>query len=154
MTKKPLQIGELAPDFELFTDGGSKVRLSDYRGRRVVVYFYPKDDTPGCTTQACGFRDNYPVIEEQHAVLLGISPDNEESHIQFKNKYNLPFRLLVDTNHRVADAYGVWGGVSNIRSHFIVDGKGRLADIQIKVSPEDSVKRAVDFLKAKTPEKV
>jgi peroxiredoxin Q/BCP len=153
MAKKPLQIGDLAPDFELFSDGGSKVKLSNFRGKRVVVYFYPKDDTPGCTTQACGFRDKYHVIEEQHALVLGISPDGVDSHIQFKNKYNLPFRLLADTDHRVAEAYGVWGGGSIVRSHFVVDENGRLADIQIKVSPEDSVKRALGTLSVKTPAK-
>ncbi len=153
MPRKPLQIGEMAPDFELFSDGGSKVKLSSFRGKRVVVYFYPKDDTPGCTTQACGFRDKYHVIEEQHAIVLGISPDGVESHIQFKNKYNLPFRLLADTNHHVAEAYGVWETGSMIRSHFVVDEAGRLADIQIKISPEDSVRQAVETLKAKTAAK-
>jgi peroxiredoxin Q/BCP len=151
MAKKPLQIGDMAPDFELFSDGGSKVKLSSFRGRRVVVYFYPKDDTPGCTTQACGFRDRYPVIDAQHAVVLGISPDSVESHIQFKNKYSLPFRLLADADHRVAETYGVWGAGSNVRSHFVIDETGRIADMQIKVSPEDSVKRALDTLGAKTP---
>jgi peroxiredoxin Q/BCP len=153
MAKLPLQIGDMAPDFELYSDGGSKVKLSNFRGKRVIVYFYPKDDTPGCTTQACGFRDRYPVIEAQHGIVLGISPDSVESHIQFKNKYSLPFRLLADADHHVAAAYGVWGAGSNIRSHFVVDETGRLADIQIKVSPEDSVKRALDTLSAKTPAK-
>ena len=153
MAKKPLQIGDMAPDFELFSDGGSKVKLSNFRGKKVVVYFYPKDDTPGCTTQACGFRDRYPVIEAQHAVVLGISPDSVDSHIQFKNKYSLPFRLLADADHRVAETYGVWAAGSIIRSHFIVDETGRLADIQIKVSPEDSVKQAFDALGGKTPAK-
>jgi peroxiredoxin Q/BCP len=153
MPNRSLQIGDKAPDFELVSDNGSKVKLSSFLGKRVVVYFYPKDDTPGCTSQACGFRDRYDVIEEKHAVILGISPDSVASHQQFKTKYNLPFRLLVDDQHRVADAYGVWGGGSNIRSHFIVDPKGRLADIQIKVSPEDSVKRALDVLAGKPPAK-
>ncbi|MGB7538589.1 MAG: peroxiredoxin [Anaerolineales bacterium] len=147
MAQIKLQIGDPAPDFELTSDDGSSVKLSSFRGRRVVIYFYPKDDTPGCTTQACGFRDRYPQIEEQNAVVLGVSPDSIQSHKKFKIKYNLPFRLLVDGGHRVADAYGVWGGASNVRSHFVVDENGRLADVQVKVSPEDSVKRALDALK-------
>jgi thioredoxin-dependent peroxiredoxin len=153
MAKNPLQIGDKAPDFELFSDHGDKVKLSSFHGKRVIVYFYPKDDTPGCTSQACGFRDKYHVIEERHGVILGISPDSIESHIQFKNKYNLPFRLLVDDNHKVAEAYGVWSAGSNLRSHFVVDEAGRLADIQIKVSPEESVRLALDKLQAAPPAK-
>jgi peroxiredoxin Q/BCP len=154
MAEKPLQMGDLAPDFELLADDGSKIKLSGLRGQRVVVYFYPKDDTPGCTTQACGFRDEYPRIEEQHAIVLGISPDSIESHKKFKTKYNLPFRLLVDADHRVAEAYGVWGTASNIRSHFVVDENGRLADVQVKVRPEDSVQRALETLGMKAPRKM
>jgi peroxiredoxin Q/BCP len=154
MAEKPLQIQDMAPDFELVADDGSKIKLSGLRGQRVVVYFYPKDDTPGCTTQACGFRDEYLRIEEQHAIVLGISPDNIESHKKFKTKYNLPFRLLVDADHRVAEAYGVWGMGSNIRSHFVVDENGRLADVQVKVSPQDSVRRAMETLGAKAPRKM
>ncbi len=146
MAEKKLQIGDPAPDFELTGDDGSKVKLSAFRGRRVVVYFYPKDDTPGCTTQACGFRDRYPQIEEQNAVVLGISPDDLASHKRFKTKYNLPFHLLVDEGHRVAEAYGVWGDGSNLRSHFVVDENGRLKDIQIKVKPEESVRQAMETL--------
>jgi peroxiredoxin Q/BCP len=153
MAKKPLQIGDRAPDFELFSEGGSKVKLSSFRGKQIVVYFYPKDDTPGCTLQACGFRDKYHAIEGQHAMILGISPDSIESHIQFKNKYSLPFRLLVDADHRVAEAYGVWGASSNIRSHFVIDENGRLADIQINVSPQESIQRALDKLGAIPPAK-
>jgi peroxiredoxin Q/BCP len=122
------------------------------RGKRVVLYFYPKDDTSGCTTQACGFRDAYPQIEEKNAVVLGISPDDARSHQKFKTKYDLPFLLLVDSDHVVADAYGVWGEKSMygrkymgiIRSHFVIDESGQLADVQIKVSPQDSVKLALE----------
>ncbi len=146
-----LQTGDTAPDFALPSDQGTTVRLSDFRGKRVVLYFYPKDDTSGCTTQACGFRDAYPQIEEKNAVVLGISPDDEKSHRKFKTKYNLPFLLLVDRDHAVADAYGAWGEKSLygrkymgiIRSHFVVDENGNLADVQIKVSPQDSVKLAL-----------
>lgn len=149
-----LQVGDLAPDFALTSDAGETVRLSDLRGRRVVVYFYPKDDTSGCTTQACGFRDVYPQIEEKNAVVLGISPDGVTSHQKFKSKHNLPFTLLVDEDHSVAEAYGVWQEKSMygrkymgiVRSHFVVDETGRLADVQVKVSPTDSVERALKAL--------
>jgi peroxiredoxin Q/BCP len=151
MAKTQLQIGDPAPDFELTGDDGTRVKLSGFRGRRAVVYFYPKDDTPGCTTQACGFRDRYPQIEEQNGVVLGISPDDLASHKRFKTKYNLPFHLLVDEGHRVAEAYGVWENGGNLRSHFVVDESGRLADIQIKIKPEESVQRALDAMGIRTP---
>lgn len=149
-------VGELAPDFELPDENGRPVRLSDFRGRRVVLYFYPKDDTTGCTAQACGFRDAYAEIEAQNAVVIGLSPDPQASHQKFKTKYNLPFILLVDEGHRVADRYGVWGekslyGVKHqgiLRSHFIIDAGGRIADAQVKVSPANSVARALASLKA------
>jgi peroxiredoxin Q/BCP len=149
MSEKMLHVGDPAPDFELPGDDGGRVKLSDFRGRKVVVYFYPRDDTPGCTTQACGFRDEYPRIEEQNAVVIGISPDSLESHRNFKAKHRLPFRLLVDEGHRVAEQYGVWDGKRNIRSHFVVDEGGRLADVRVKVTPEDSVRMALDSLQVK-----
>ena len=156
MSPNPLNVGDLAPDFELTTDSGASVKLSDFRGRRVVLYFYPKDDTSGCTTQACGFRDAYPVIEEQNAVVLGVSPDGVKSHQKFKTKYDLPFTLLVDEDHAVAEAYGAWGEKSMygkkymgvIRSHFVIDEQGRIVDAQVKVSPTDSVARALTTLEA------
>lgn len=156
MAENPLNVGDIAPDFELTSDSGERVRLSDFRGKRVILYFYPQDDTPGCTTQACGFRDHYPQIQERNAIVLGISPDGVASHRRFKTKYNLPFTLLVDEDHKVAEAYGVWGlkqsfgktyyGV--IRSHFVIDEAGRLADVQVKVSPDDSVARALEAISA------
>jgi thioredoxin-dependent peroxiredoxin len=154
MSDVVLKNGDPAPDFELPSEMGEKVKLSDFRGKRVVLFFYPKDNTSGCTTQACGFRDNYPVIEEKNAVVLGVSPDNEKSHQKFKTKYDLPFTLLVDSDHAVADAYGVWGQKSFmgkkfmgiIRSHFIIDEEGRIADAQVKVSPGESVERAMTAL--------
>ena len=149
-----LRVGDTAPEFELTTDRGNKVKLSDYRGKRVVVYFYPKDDTPGCTTQACGFRDNYLAIEEKNAVILGISPDDAASHVRFKTKFNLPFTLLSDVDHAVAEQYGVWGEKSMmgktymgiIRSHFVVDKNGKLIDVQYNVKPEASVTGALDVV--------
>src|SRR5262245_45206023 len=146
MTEETFKVGDTAPEFELPSDTGETVRLSDFRGRRVVLFFYPKDDTPGCTTQACGFRDNYPLIEEKNAVVLGISPDGVKSHQKFKTKFDLPFILLADEQHTVSEAYGVWQERSNygktymgiVRSHFVIDEEGRIADAQVKVSPTDS----------------
>lgn len=143
MAEATLKVGEPAPDFELLADDGKKVKLSDLRGKKVVLYFYPKDDTPGCTRQSCGLRDNYTKIEQGNAIVLGVSPDDQGSHQAFKSKFDLPFPLLVDEDHKVADAYGVWGGQRNIRSHFVIDEQGNLADVQFQVSPEDSVERAV-----------
>ena len=153
-TEPKLKLGDPAPDFELPNDQGSKVKLSNYRGKRVVVYFYPKDDTPGCTTQACGFRDHYVEVQEKNAVVLGISPDDEKSHVKFKTKFNLPFTLLSDTTHAVAETYGVWGEKSMmgkkymgvIRSHFVVDENGKLIDVQYNIKPEASVAGAMDVI--------
>jgi len=154
MAKKALQVGDTAPDFEALSDSGKKIKLSDFRGKRVVLYFYPKDSTPGCTTQACGFRDNYPTIEKHKGVVLGVSPDGVASHQKFKAKQELPFPLVVDEDHKIATAYGVWGEKSMygkkymgvIRSHFVIDAKGKIADAHVKVSPTDSVKLAVEKL--------
>jgi peroxiredoxin Q/BCP len=150
-----LAIGDQAPDFAAVTEQGARVALSDFRGKRVILYFYPKDDTSGCTTQACGFRDQYPVITEQNAVVIGVSPDGVESHQKFQRKYELPFTLLVDSDHAIADAYGTWGEKSMygkkylgvIRSHFVIDETGRLVDVQYKISPKDSTKKAIAALR-------
>jgi peroxiredoxin Q/BCP len=127
--------GKPAPDFELQSDSGENVKLSDFHGRPVVLYFYPKDDTPGCTTEACEFRDAYDVFRERGAEVLGVSPDNVRSHEKFKQKYELPFTLLADPNHEVAEQYGVWGerkfagkrymGIT--RSTFVIDRDGTVA---------------------------
>ena len=103
------RIGEPAPDFELEADSGETVRLSDFRGRRVVLYFYPRADTPGCTKEACGFRDDFRSYAEKDVVILGVSPDQVRSQAKFRAKYGLPFPLLADPQRRVAEAYGVWG---------------------------------------------
>ena len=103
-----MEEGKPAPDFELKSDSGETVKLSDLRGKQVVLYFYPKDDTPGCTTQACGIRDAYGEFEREGAVVLGVSPDDERSHVKFKQKYELPFALLADVDHSVSEDYGVW----------------------------------------------
>jgi peroxiredoxin Q/BCP len=135
--------GEPAPDFTLRSDTGDDVTLSSLRGRQVVLYFYPKDDTPGCTTQACGIRDVYGEFESAGAVVLGVSPDDERSHVKFKEKYHLPFPLLADEGHRVADEYGVWGpkkyagrtyeGVN--RSTFVIDENGTVKRVILNVKP-------------------
>jgi peroxiredoxin Q/BCP len=136
--------GQPAPDFELTSDSGERVRLSSLRGRPVVLYFYPKDDTPGCTTQACGIRDAWSEFESTGAVVLGVSPDDEESHVGFKRKLGLPFALLADPGHEVADAYGVWGEITIgderinavIRSTFVIDEEGVVERVMRRVNPE------------------
>ena len=149
-----LNVGDPAPDFTAATDSGDTLRLSDLRGKRVVLYFYPKDDTPGCTAQACGFRDQYPMIEEKNAVVLGVSPDSAKSHRKFKTKYNLPFTLVVDEDHAIAEAYGVWAEKSMMgkkymgieRSHFVIDEEGKIAGAEVKVKPDQSVLKALEAL--------
>jgi len=129
--------GELAPDFTLRTHDDQPLTLSSLRGVPVVVYFYPKDDTPGCTTEACGFRDAAAGLAKHKAVVLGISPDGPASHEKFRRKYNLPFTLLCDENHAVAEAYGAWReknmygkkSMGIVRSTFIIDAAGQLAKI-------------------------
>ena len=143
MAEAKLNVGDVAPDFEMTSDQGERVKLSDQLGKRVVLFFYPKDDTPGCTRQACGLRDNFPSFLDKNAVVFGVSPDSQASHQAFKAKFNLPYSLLVDEGHAVAEAYGVWGGERNVRSHFVIDETGKLADVQVQVSPEDSVARAL-----------
>jgi thioredoxin-dependent peroxiredoxin len=135
--------GEEAPDFTLGSDDGDYITLSSLRGRPVVLYFYPRDDTPGCTTQACAIRDAYDEFERAGAVVLGVSPDDERSHVKFKQKYDLPFTLLADPDHLVAETYGVWGeksymgrkyrGVS--RSTFVIDQAGVVKKVFPKVKP-------------------
>jgi len=138
------RVGDPAPDFALRDDHGNVVRLTDFRGRPVVLYFYPKDDTPGCTTEACGFRDAYADYRRNAIVVLGLSPDSVESHTKFRDKFALPFPLLVDAGHAIATAYGVWGpktfmgrnyeGV--LRTTFLIGPDGRLLRIYENVKPE------------------
>ena len=136
--------GQPAPDFSLRSDSGETVRLSDLRGRPVVVYFYPKDDTPGCTKQACAIRDSWDQFEGAGATVLGISPDSAESHEQFKAKFSLPFPLLADEDHAVAEAYGAWGekvrygktSIGLIRSGFVIDGDGNVAAAKVNVKAD------------------
>jgi peroxiredoxin Q/BCP len=139
-----LAAGDLAPDFTLRSDSDEEVTLSSLRGRPVVLYFYPKDDTPGCTTQAKGIRDAYADFEAAGAVVLGISPDDVKRHVKFKQKYDLPFTLLADPEHEVAERYGVWGekrymgrtymGIS--RTTFLVAADGTVAKVLPNVKPD------------------
>ena len=145
--------GKPAPDFELPSDSGERVRLSDLRGKPVVLYFYPKDDTPGCTTQASGIRDVYSDFQDRGAVVLGVSPDDEASHVKFKEKYSLPFTLLADPDHQVAEQYGVWKernryGKKSMgieRSTFVIDAEGKVSKAMRRVKPDT---HAADVLAA------
>jgi thioredoxin-dependent peroxiredoxin len=147
--------GKPAPDFELTSDAGEHVKLSSLRGKPVVLYFYPKDDTPGCTTQACGIRDVYSDFRERGAVVLGVSPDDEASHVRFKEKYSLPFTLLADPEHEVAEEYGVWKernryGKKSMgieRSTFVIDADGNVSKVMRRVKPDT---HAADVLAALT----
>jgi peroxiredoxin Q/BCP len=145
------EIGESAPDFELLNSDEEPVSLSGYLGKRVVLFFYPRAGTSGCTTQACGFRDNFPKIEAANATVVGISPDEPAALAKWRSDEKLPYSLLSDPDHKVADQYGVWGEKSMygrkymgiIRSHFIIDDQGNFEDIQFKVSPKNSIARAL-----------
>jgi thioredoxin-dependent peroxiredoxin len=146
--------GKPAPDFELASDAGERVRLSDLRGATVVLYFYPRDDTPGCTKQACGLRDAYADFEERGVTILGVSPDTAEAHVKFKEKYGLPFTLLADPGHEVAERYGVWvektmygkKSVGIKRSTFVIDADGNVAKAMLGVSPEGHAEKVLSAL--------
>ena len=148
--------GDVAPDFELPNQDGKLVKLSDLRGKRVVIFAYPKAATPGCTTQACGFRDSYPQITDRNAVVLGLSPDKPDALKKWKADEKFPYDLLSDPDHTVLEAWGAWGERSMygktymgvVRSHWVIDENGVVVDDQVKVSPSDSVERAVASLKA------
>ena len=151
-----LQTGDTAPAFETVDDAANPVKLSDYAGQRVVLYFYPKDNTSGCTKQACSFRDSYSDVEALNAFVLGVSPDGTASHEKFKTKYNLPFPLLVDEDHAIAEAYGVWGEknmfgkkyMGFIRSHFVIDEAGKIVDAKYNVKTAKSAEQALQVLAA------
>jgi peroxiredoxin Q/BCP len=141
--------GKPAPDFELLSDEGEKVKLSSFRGRPVVLYFYPRDNTPGCTRQACGIRDSYDLFAEKGAVVLGVSTDTQAAHVRFKDKYGLPFTLLADPDRQTGEAYGVSkeGGRSFERSTFVIDADGIVRKIMRRVNPD----RHADLVLAALP---
>jgi thioredoxin-dependent peroxiredoxin len=146
--------GAPAPDFELTNDEGETVTLSALRGKPVVLYFYPKDDTPGCTTEACEFRDAYDRFRDQGVEILGVSPDTEASHQKFKSKYELPFTLLADPDHQAAEAYGVWKEKKNYgktymgveRSTFVIDADGKVAKAMRGIRPAGHAAQVLETL--------
>ncbi|PSB09102.1 peroxiredoxin [Pleurocapsa sp. CCALA 161] len=129
-----LSVGSTAPEFTTVDDEGNSVSLSDFRGKTVVLYFYPKDDTPGCTKQAQSFRDNFAEYQEQEMVVLGVSQDDRASHQKFKEKYGLPFQLLVDSDGAITQAYDVDGGGYAKRVTYIIDGNGTIAQVDSNVN--------------------
>jgi peroxiredoxin Q/BCP len=150
----PISAGIPAPEFDLLDDTGQSRKLSDFRGKNVILYFYPADDTPGCTKEACNFRDDYSAYEKAGVVILGVSPDSVESHIKFKKKFQLQFPLLADEGHKVCDRYDVWGakkfmgkeydGV--LRTTFLIDGEGNIRQVYENVRPaEHSAKLLADL---------
>jgi len=141
----PISAGVPAPDFSLPDENGTQQRLSNYHGRPVILYFYPKDDTPGCTHEACSFRDDYSSYVEADVVILGVSPDSPKSHLKFKQKYSLPFPLLADDGHALCDTYGVWGEkkfmgrryMGVLRTTFLIDPDGNIKQVFENVKPAE-----------------
>jgi peroxiredoxin Q/BCP len=141
----PISAGIPAPEFELPDDTNTLRKLSDFRGRNIVLYFYPADDTPGCTKEACNFRDDYSAYEKAGVVVLGVSPDDVDSHVKFKKKFQLPFPLLADEGHKICDLYQVWGPKKLIgkeydgvlRTTFLIDGNGNIVKVFEKVRPAE-----------------
>jgi peroxiredoxin Q/BCP len=139
-----LEVGDKAPAFTAKDQDGKTVKLSDFKGRRLVLYFYPKDDTPGCTTEACGFRDHSAAFERANAAVVGVSPDSEASHRKFASKFDLPFTLLADPDRKIVEAYGAWGEkklygrayMGTLRVTYVIDERGRIAGVYSKVSPK------------------
>jgi thioredoxin-dependent peroxiredoxin len=152
----PISADQPAPAFELADETGTMRKLSDYQGKAVVLYFYPKDDTPGCTVEACNFRDDYHVYEENGVVILGVSPDDSHSHEKFKQKFALPFSLLADAEHKVCNLYGVWGpkkmmgreyeGV--IRTTFLIGPNGNILKVWENVKPDGHSAQVLEALKS------
>jgi peroxiredoxin Q/BCP len=150
----PLPAGIPAPDFELPDDTNTPRKLSDFRGKNVVLYFYPNDDTPGCTKEACNFRDDYSAYEKANVLILGVSPNDVKSHVKFKKKFGLPFPLLADVEHKVCDLYGVWGpkkfmgreyeGV--LRTTFLIDAAGNIVRVFEKVRPAEHSEEVLSAL--------
>jgi peroxiredoxin Q/BCP len=154
----PIKEGLTAPNFTLPDETGNQRTLEEFRSKPVILYFYPKDDTPGCTTEACNFRNDYDVYEKAGVVILGVSPDTAKSHAKFKAKYQLPFTLLADTDHQVCLAYGVWGrkkfmgkeydGV--FRTTFVINGEGKIVKVFENVKPDGHSKEVLEVLRENT----
>ena len=144
--------GTTAPAFKTTDANGDTVSLKELKGQKVVLYFYPKDDTPGCTKEACSFRDAWGKFKKQGITVLGVSPDSEASHKKFESKYKLPFTLLADKDHAIADAYGVWGEkkfmgrtyMGVLRTTFLIDEKGKIKKVFEKVKPEDHASEVLE----------
>ncbi|TQR23276.1 thioredoxin-dependent thiol peroxidase [Bacillus safensis] len=150
-----IEVGQQVPDIELTGDNGEKVKLSDFKGKHIVLYFYPKDMTPGCTTEACDFRDRHQSFAELDAVIIGVSPDSQDKHQKFKEKHDLPFLLLVDDEQKLSEAFGVWKLKKNFgkeymgieRSTFLINKEGTLVKEWRKVKVKDHVEEALEELK-------
>lgn len=151
-----IEVGQQVPEIELTGDNGEKVKLSDFKGKHIVLYFYPKDMTPGCTTEACDFRDRHQSFAELDAVIIGVSPDGQDKHQKFKEKHDLPFLLLVDDEQKLSEAFGVWKLKKNFgkeymgieRSTFLINKEGKLVKEWRKVKVKDHVEEALEELKA------
>lgn len=147
--------GQKAPDFRLQETTGKEVSLKDLKGKKVVLYFYPKDDTPGCTREACDLRDNFAAFKKKNAVIYGVSRDSIDSHTKFKTKYNLPFPLLSDPEHKLAESYGAWGEknmygkktMGIIRSTFVIDEEGKIEKIYKNVKVDGHAEKLLENLK-------
>jgi peroxiredoxin Q/BCP len=152
---KELTVGQKAPDFTVLNDKGDKVKLSDFKGKKVVLYFYPKDDTPGCTKEACAFRDGISAIKKKGAEVLGVSPDSVESHQKFKKKFDLNFGLLADTDRKIVEDYGTWKEKSMYgrkymgveRTTFVIDEQGKISHIFPKVKVNEHYDEVLEALK-------
>jgi peroxiredoxin Q/BCP len=150
-----MEAGSVAPDFELMDDLSEIRKLSDYRGKPIVLYFYPKDDTPGCTKEACNFRDDYSVYQQAGVEILGVSPDSVVRHVKFKTKYDLPFNLLADEDHKVSELYGVWSKKKSFgreyeginRTSFLIDEGGIIIKVFKRVKPAEHSQQIIEILK-------
>jgi peroxiredoxin Q/BCP len=149
-----LKEGDVAPDFSAATNGGGTAALADFKGKNVILYFYPRDDTPGCTKEACGFRDHFAKFQERGAVVLGVSTDSAQSHDKFVEKFKLPFPLLADEDKKIVQAYGVWGEksflgrkyIGTMRVTFLIGGDGRIRKIWPKVKPDEHAEEILTAL--------
>jgi len=148
------KIGESAPDFELLNQDNQPLRLSDLRGKKVIIFVYPKAGTPGCTEQACGFRDQFPTVSANNVVVLGLSADTPADQLKGKQAEKLPYDLLSDPDHAVMEEWGAWGQKTSfgktsdgiIRSHYVIDEEGKFIDVQLNIKPKDSVEKAIKAL--------